>query len=370
MLIDAKGNRLDKGPINIVSDPKRPDRAVTNGVSCMSCHYGGIISKADEIRKTVEANPKSFKGNTVAAVLSLYPEKKEVDELYADNAARFRKAVQKVGIKELTETGEPIREMSERFEEDVDARSAAAELGLKLEEFLATLKANLRVQDRLGPLNVEGGIVKRDVFAKEFAFVVEELRLGEALKPVAKAEEPKTPPESPKEKPPALRLWSDVKSNTAVEAEFVNLDRDKVELRKADGSSLQLPLADLSPTDRKFVEGQLSKALDAALPPGETLPEGAIPPRPLPAPSQAGPPAPALEYRLWRNVAIRKNVRAAFVSLVKGDLKLQEERFKGAITTWPMEHLAPEDHEYVKRVVGEDHYEAHKDLPPGLRGAY
>jgi hypothetical protein len=35
-----------------------------------------------------------------------------------------------------------------------------------------------------------------------------------------------------------------------------------------------------------------------------------------------------------------------------------------------MEHLAPEDHEYVKRVVGEDHYEAHKHLPPGFRGAY
>ena len=38
ILVNADNTRLDKGPITIVSDPKRPDRAVEAGVSCMSCH--------------------------------------------------------------------------------------------------------------------------------------------------------------------------------------------------------------------------------------------------------------------------------------------------------------------------------------------
>ena len=45
LLVDAAGKRIDKGPTSIVSDPKRPDRAVTNGVSCMSCHYTGVIPR-------------------------------------------------------------------------------------------------------------------------------------------------------------------------------------------------------------------------------------------------------------------------------------------------------------------------------------
>src|SRR6185503_9031676 len=34
LLVDGKGNRIDKGPVAIVSDPKQGDRQVTNGISC------------------------------------------------------------------------------------------------------------------------------------------------------------------------------------------------------------------------------------------------------------------------------------------------------------------------------------------------
>src|SRR5262245_3080924 len=54
MLADARGNRLDRGPTEIVSDPKHPEKVVENGVSCMSCHAGGLIDKADQIRPLAE----------------------------------------------------------------------------------------------------------------------------------------------------------------------------------------------------------------------------------------------------------------------------------------------------------------------------
>src|SRR5262249_57857564 len=49
MLVNNVGNRVDKGPVQIVSDPKRPDRAVETGVSCMSCHLTRINPKADQV---------------------------------------------------------------------------------------------------------------------------------------------------------------------------------------------------------------------------------------------------------------------------------------------------------------------------------
>src|SRR5207247_11279002 len=38
MIVDKNGKRIDKAPVEIVSDPQRPDQKVTTGLSCMSCH--------------------------------------------------------------------------------------------------------------------------------------------------------------------------------------------------------------------------------------------------------------------------------------------------------------------------------------------
>jgi hypothetical protein len=201
MLVDAKGKRLDKGPTGITSDPRRPDRTVTNGVSCMSCHFAGIIPKADEIRRTVEANRSVFQ-ISAETILALYPPKQVLDELFADNAAHFRRAATEVGLRQLTYTGEPIVNMSLRFEADVDARNAAAELGLELEAFISRLKSNPRLQERLAPLLIEGGTVKRDVFANEFAFAVQEVQSDEPFKPDPPSMKAAKPDESPAKTPP------------------------------------------------------------------------------------------------------------------------------------------------------------------------
>jgi hypothetical protein len=76
------------------------------------------------------------------------------------------------------------------------------------------------------------------------------------------------------------------------------------------------------------------------------------------------PPArPATDYRLWTNLAIGKRINGAFVSLQGGELKIEEKRYRGAITRWPMEHLSPEDHAFVMQQVGEEYFKKNCKLP-------
>ena len=68
VLVNAVNQRIDKGPTAIVSDAKRPDRAVEVGISCLACHAGGINFKDDQIRDHVAKNAKSFSRADAALV--------------------------------------------------------------------------------------------------------------------------------------------------------------------------------------------------------------------------------------------------------------------------------------------------------------
>src|SRR5262249_33930000 len=72
MLVDGDGRRIDKGPGDVVSDPKRPDRLVETGVSCMSCHSKGLLPKDDQVRAHVQKSPGAFAPADREAILALY----------------------------------------------------------------------------------------------------------------------------------------------------------------------------------------------------------------------------------------------------------------------------------------------------------
>ncbi len=144
MLVDGQGRRIDKGPTEIVSDPKRPDKTVTNGVSCMSCHYLGVIPKSDEIGPFVRANPKAF--DNAEYILSLYCEPQELDVVLGEDAKRFAAAMKQIGIASISRSGEPISTMASRFEQELDLQMTACEFGLLPAEF----KKRLQAADAMG----------------------------------------------------------------------------------------------------------------------------------------------------------------------------------------------------------------------------
>jgi mono/diheme cytochrome c family protein len=187
MLVDGRGNRIDKGPTAIVSDPKQGDRAVVNGLSCMSCHARGMIEKTDQIRESVLRNRNAFEKKDADTILALYRAKKEMDKLFEEDAERFARAVAAAGGR--VDAGgrvvgsDPVVNLALLFEREVDLPLAAAEVGVKAEVLLKALDGSSSLARVLGVLKVEGGTVQRSSLVSAFPELVVELKIGVFLAP-------------------------------------------------------------------------------------------------------------------------------------------------------------------------------------------
>jgi WD40 repeat protein len=182
ILVNANNVRQDKGNNAIVSDPKRPDRAVEAGVSCMNCHARGIIPKADQIRDHVAKNAKAFSRADAELIRALYLPEAKMKALMDDDAERFKKALEKSGNK-IGLSAEVVMTMTLQYEADVDLPTLAAEAGIKPDELLARLQKSDVLGKNLGALKVPGGQVARQVVVQAFGDVVRELRLGSPIQP-------------------------------------------------------------------------------------------------------------------------------------------------------------------------------------------
>ncbi|GBD36996.1 hypothetical protein HRbin36_02126 [bacterium HR36] len=184
MLVNARNERINKGPINLVSDPKRPDRAVECAVSCFGCHYTGILPKADQIRAFVEQNQRHFRRQDVEIVRALYVPEPVMRQLMEKDMARFRQAVEKTGGR-IT-ASEPILLATLRFEANQDLPAVAAEVGLPADVFQKQLRelASRAAGDptaeaisrNFGPLLLPDGSVSRPVIVQAFGDLVRKLR--------------------------------------------------------------------------------------------------------------------------------------------------------------------------------------------------
>jgi WD40 repeat protein len=181
ILVNANNVRQNKGATAIVSDPKRPDRAVEAGVSCMNCHATGILQKADQIRAHVAKNPKAFSRADAEVIRALYVPDEKMKRLMDEDAQRFKKAVEKTGNK--IGSAEVVMTMTLQYESDVDLPTLAAEAGVKPNDLLARLQKSEVLAKNLGSLKVSGGQVARQVVVQAFGDVVRELRLGSPIQP-------------------------------------------------------------------------------------------------------------------------------------------------------------------------------------------
>jgi hypothetical protein len=177
MLTDVNGNRINKGPQNVVNDGKRPDHAVSNGISCMSCHNKGMQTARDQLRTHVEKNSFAFDRFTVQAVRQLYPGNDKMAALYNSDKDRFKAAMDKIGYS--VNAPEPTLVLVSRYETDLSLEQAAAELGLTKTEFENGIGRSQFLSRRLGQVLLKGR-VKREIFEDNFFNLVRNLRVGQS----------------------------------------------------------------------------------------------------------------------------------------------------------------------------------------------
>src|SRR5262249_10303182 len=105
MLVDAFGRRIDRGPAQIVSDPRQPERSVVNGASCMACHNAGVLRKSDEIRAHVDANRSAYK--ELDTIRGLYKPSKDVEGQMQADAKAYQNilAGKEIAIQRLSVSG-------------------------------------------------------------------------------------------------------------------------------------------------------------------------------------------------------------------------------------------------------------------------
>lgn len=175
-LANAANARLDKAPVAIVSDPKRPDRAVEAGVSCMSCHVTGILPKPDQVRDHIAKNPGALRRGDADVVRALYPPKEKSLAVMQQDMDRYAAALAKTGSK--VTRFEPVSTITGRYEADLDVALAAAEVGLTPEAFVARVNDSPTLTKHVGALRAAGGTVSRQIWVQAFGDLVRELQLG------------------------------------------------------------------------------------------------------------------------------------------------------------------------------------------------
>jgi serine/threonine-protein kinase len=181
-LNNAKGDRLEAAPIEIVTDKFAADQTVRNGLSCIRCHDTGMKGFTDNVRPAVIQLPDS-PGFDKARVLRLYADQTEFDAVLKEDADRFTKAL-RAALGRIP-AREPLIPVSQRFlDAPLSLAKVAAELGwpdpaklqpiLRSPSFTSLGLASLASQ----------GVLRRDTWESAYDEVVRRLGLGNPVIPL------------------------------------------------------------------------------------------------------------------------------------------------------------------------------------------
>jgi serine/threonine-protein kinase len=156
-LANAKGERIDHAPIEIVSDRQKPDAPqVVNGLSCMRCHEQGIKKFKDEVRQALEVASVRDKVNC------LYIENAAMDDVVRADQEQFFHAISKAMGAYAVEDEEPIGKVETRYTRDLGAAQVAAEFGLESEaKLLDAIRGNGKLNETKLKRLLSGNTIKR-----------------------------------------------------------------------------------------------------------------------------------------------------------------------------------------------------------------
>ena len=169
VLVDARDQRIDVGPIEVVGDALKTagTSAIVPGLSCMACHAQGIVPFKDTIREG-----QGLSGAPREKVEMLYPEQAAMDRLIARDQDRYLKALEEATgaflkqgedrEKSMRDFPEAVGAMARAYLKDLGPEDMAAEFGVSgPKELAAMIQANKKLRQLgLAPL-LSGAAIKR-----------------------------------------------------------------------------------------------------------------------------------------------------------------------------------------------------------------
>lgn len=173
LLVDGKGARIDRGPINVVFDSKKPlgNSEVINGISCMVCHMHGMKPFVDDIR-----SGHGVQGRDALKVERLFLPQDEMNRLLEKDRNRFLTSLDEaIGPFLRTDAGdqtpveefrEPVGAIAKQYTENLAFEDVAAEVAFEDHDKLQVLLDTPQFRRfGLGVL-VDGKVVSRDMLEK------------------------------------------------------------------------------------------------------------------------------------------------------------------------------------------------------------
>ena len=145
LLATSDGQRIDRGPTEIVQDKKRRDGAIINGVSCMACHDQGMKYTLDQPLEKFkdEVGPVALKAgldrDESHAVQDLYATQEKLHAAVQADEAKYKAALA-LAVPGYTAQFDPVDRLYKRFKEDIRVETLAAEFGEQDATFLQRLK--------------------------------------------------------------------------------------------------------------------------------------------------------------------------------------------------------------------------------------
>jgi formylglycine-generating enzyme required for sulfatase activity len=183
MLTDATGRQIPKGPTDVVVDKEAVKRGrdpeVLNGVSCMNCHWSGMLNKQDQIREHVLGQPNAYSKEILEFVAAVYPPASTLDAKLKEDRARFEAAVKLCGLPGLARS-EPVATLGFQFDDALDLDLAAAETGVSRSDFIAAIRGNPALARDLGSLP-NGQTIPRETFVQVFDALINACKVGRVL---------------------------------------------------------------------------------------------------------------------------------------------------------------------------------------------
>lgn len=176
-LINAQGTLLDKGPLNVVrqtSGPAEFSNAITNGLSCMSCHNSGLLKQSDTILTGLNVNRTDLDANDLARINRIY-DAKTFNNIIDKENDRYAAAMKTLGI-DMAKP-DPIDQAFRFYNRALTKKDVLAELDVSEQEF-AQILADPEFSGTFNPLTSERGAINRGVFQAIYATVAESFKQG------------------------------------------------------------------------------------------------------------------------------------------------------------------------------------------------